>query len=105
MTVTTTNEPPEVVLFAARHWGGEGVVPVERPEVTYGRMDVDGGRMTIPPGWSFRSDGFAYFMYEDDDTPGLWHWVDGSPWGAFATVSDGGDHWLVGGFEMRRVPK
>ena len=85
---------PAAVVWAARHWGGEGVAITRRDRTTRGIRDTDGGAQRIPPGWTFRADGFTYHVFRRN---GRWHWTDGSPWGSSCSFWRDGDHWVVDG--------
>lgn len=87
--------------FAARHWGGEGVVPEPRP-ADRGPRDVDGGRVSYPAGWSFQADCGSYRVWEDEAG---WHMEAND--GGFAKWHREGRDWIVDyGWSQRtaRVP-
>lgn len=85
--MTATNETGE--QFAARYWGGDGVVPQPKP-VSYGPRACDGGRQRFPAGWQFRADGFTYVVWLVD---GVWHMQAQDD--SFALFRRDGDHWVV----------
>lgn len=91
--------------FAARYWGGEGVVAA-RCGVTFGARAVDGGRPRFPAGWEFRADGFHYRIWRQQGLAGPVWQMEGHD-GAFATFYPVGDQWeVVRGYsnEVVRVP-
>lgn len=84
--------------FAARYWGGEGVVPIPS-ERTFGYRDVDGGRPTYPAGWKFSGDGFHYRVWFDTREG---KWEMSAQDGAYATFWLDGKDWVIESYGSTR---